>query len=324
MTSFTFNKGKNPITPFFMLTLENYMHQGEELTDQIADTADLIQNRSKELSSEEYQSELEDAHHFLIQAMDEYLSDLNYFKYLGKFERLKILNQQKAYIDVKLPTIKILGTDEEIDCEIYEAVKDVFGALALIRSELSQEMIDEMLGLNMDADAFNESMSSGRFLDIDDMDDRMEFTFWLNFSRRLHFYPLSEQMADYLDEQEKNGCEIIDKIKARLRGREQEMFPAHLCTLDEFDDDDIEMAQHIIAEEDAQDAENELDGDDVIGEPPLRSSRETKEPADITDMFNDGAATPAPSNNNNSKDGGQPAEVIQLDRFRKKPDQPKP
>ncbi len=322
MSSSIFNKNANPITEFFMETLENYLYQAEEITDLIEDAADLIGSRVGELSEEEYQDELEDAHHFLIQSMDDYLADLNYFRYLGKFERLKIVHQQKLQIDLKNPCIKALDSDEEIDAEVRAVIKDVFDSLELIRAAMSEDTKNGIINISSAADEFSEATEIGRFVERDDMDDRMEYNFWLNMSRRLNFYELSEQMMDYLDEQETDGSEKIEVIKARLRGEEQKMFPAHLCTLDAFDDDDIEMAKHVIAEEDAQDAENELKGNDYD---------DNDDPEqDIADIFDyrDDEDTPEPSNNNTTNNG-EGAVIIPMDLFRKKkakdqPDPPKP
>lgn len=305
MTSFTFNKNSNPITPFFLLSLEEYLFQGEAVTDVIEEAQAFITTGQGELSRDVYQGDLSDYHHHIIQTMDDYLCSLNYFKSLTKFERMKIFREQKDYIDQHLPAIAMLKSDKAIDKEIREAIDTCFEALDIVRGAMDQEQTNEILNISTHADSFTEETGMARFLDKDDMDDRMEYNFWLNFSRRLHFYPLSEQMADHLDQAQNDPEERCEVIRARLCGKEQEMFPAHMCTLDGFTDEEIEMAKHIIAEEDAQNAENELDDD---GKPDGMAS--------VTNIFSGDAAhhKPKPAN----KNGG--ATILPMKFFRHRKD----
>ena len=326
-----------------MITLEEYLFHANATAVQVEDAQKFIALGQQKLSRDVYQEDLADYHHYIIQTLDDYLNELNYFKTIGKFERMKMLRQQKDYIDIKLPAIKILDSDNAIDEEINDAIETAFQTLEILREAMDEDKKKEILAFNSEGDEFTELTGMGRFVERDDMNDRMEYNFWLHFSRRLHLYELSEEMASNLDAFESDPEERYEAIKARLRGREQEMFPPQMCTLDGFSEEEIEMAKHVIAEEDAQAAENELDGDapdnvidmfdddesewngdnpdeDITGDPPLRYPRKTD---DVADIFDTGSETPKPSNNNN-KNGGKLADVIPLDRFRKKPDPPKP
>lgn len=303
MTSNNFNESANPLLLFFGARVEGFIAFGESITEQHEQALDIIAQKQT-MSRDEYQFELEDSHHYLIQTMDSYLSDLNYFKLLEQFERLKLLKRVKPQIDARnVPALKTLETDEAIDKEIGEAIDSVFETLQIIRDEmLYEEKITDMPNAPVYADIFTETKDErSKFLEKDDMNDRMEFVFWVKFLRRLGVYEISEDMASDLDEIENDPEERLDRLCSFISGQEQEKFPVRMCTLDGFSEKEIETAKQMV-ENDRIEAESEAEKDDNEVDTPDDDASHNTRP--------DSGASEKPAKN-------KKADVIPIDRFRK-------
>lgn len=214
--------------------------------DQVEDLeAYLAESNAEALRTEPaYQQEFTEYHSTIMEYMDLTLLHLNYF--LTMEDQLPAIRQAlKGKLGQFGSEIAIIHDADAMRREVQDIIDTGFENLTLLRSYFSEETKNDRAG-DMDSYPFAHEigMDSGE-VEKDDMPNKMELLFWLEYTRRLQLYCVTEDMATWLDEQESDPENRVDQVGQIISGEMAEIFPPSFINLDQYSADEIERARDV-------------------------------------------------------------------------------